>query len=402
MTQTKVPGVALYTFIAAEQVLAVFIAVMTFQAVDDVSDAVLTSKYVHVNVQEHHLSIVIAHAICWLPVAALIALYLPTHGNSLSIFCGLGAHVLSFFSMHATITVQEHKFSDSYMMCCGGFLVLVVACMLLVTAGYYGKRAVLGKFPGSGELDEEQAEWVEKVDEIEHDFVAMALAFYLTMALRFIILGHFSHFDGVKPGCVPMHSMWHRGLLLIYLLSLVAVSMPLRSYLESLGDSSHSYVSRRMADFAKNFLSMSIAWAFILWGHWEIHERQLHWSPMMARLVFSAVCSGIMFVAVWVIACTSGDKVNRFAIFTVALIVGFTWEETINHSFDIVLEDLPLKFVWKVVVAFLISLVIVPVWAMYLKPLTLSMMSGFEASAKLDKVDKKANREEVDNEIGKL
>merc|ERR1719424_384304 len=66
MTQTRVPYVPLYTFLALEQIISVFIAVMIFQAVDDLADSVLTSDYVHVSVERHAGTIVVVHAVCWL------------------------------------------------------------------------------------------------------------------------------------------------------------------------------------------------------------------------------------------------------------------------------------------------------------------------------------------------
>jgi hypothetical protein len=386
MTQTKVPHVPLYTFLAMEQIVAVFVAVLIFQAVDDVADMLLTSKYIHVDVHEHHSLIIAVHSVCWLIIAALIAFALPKFGpkgsKALPIFCGLGGHIMSFFAVHSVITGQEHHFSHSIAWCIAGFFLILVISALLMVASFVSKRVVLGTYPSSSNLTEEEAEWVENADTIEDDFIAMALATWLTLLIRFMILGRYPHFGGLVPGEQPLHSVWHRGLLLVYLIVLLAISAASLPFLKRKENAADSYLPRRLVYFTRAFLSTSIAWAFLLWGHWEIHERHFHWDPMMARLLFSGLCTGLLFVVIWIIALTGNRHLHHFSVYTVSLITGYTWEESFNHSLDVVLEGKTSLYLWKMLMAVIVSLVLIPVWAVYLKPLTMEMIEAHESKFK--------------------
>lgn len=370
MGQTKVPHVKEYTFLGLELFQQLFLAVMMFQAVDDLVDAFIDDRH------HHHHGLVSLHAILWVIVAAIVAWAVQDDRMALSLISGIGGHFFSFFSAHAVLSVQERYFSDHVHMCGTGVLCTIIAVLAFFTMMYFVKGC-LGAYPESDGEEEELPEWAEKICDVENDFGAMALAVSVTMCVRFMILGRYPHFDGIKPGDTPQHSFWHRFLLGAYAFGLFAFSACVAPYISILIDD-HRHLVSRLGGFLRTFLAMSIAWAFLLWGHWEIYERQFHWSPMTARLAFGGLCTVAMILAILVLAITFEGRRRYLAIYAVAMIAAMSWEETFNHSLDLVLVDVPHNHIWKFVVAVAMIAFLLPIWAIYLKPLVPRDMNAVE------------------------
>jgi len=370
MTQTSLGLVAPYTLLAVENIVAVFVAVMMYQALDDITDQIL-------DLSSRTLSACI-HAVFWLVVCAFVAWQVRGRGRSLDVCCACGSHFVSFFSLHAALLTQEHYFSSSLALCFGGIVFAIAILTVLSLLGYFVKRS-MGVLPGNPsvgistrEIQDTNAEWLENVDDVENHFAGMVCSVMCTMFVRFLILDRYPHFDGIQPGDTALHSASHRIALLCYSAALVILTLCVMPLLSKMIDGER-YILRRLAGFFKVLLTLSVAWSFLLWGQWEIYERHFHWSPMFARLVFSGICTVVLISGIFVVALLLSGRSRFVGVHALALITGFAWEENFNHSLDVVLIGHPSKHLWKLAIAFGVALIILPIWAAYLKPLTTNL-----------------------------
>merc|ERR1719160_1818912 len=58
---------------------------------------------------------------------------------------------------------------------------------------------------------------------------------------------------------------------------------------------SASRLAIRLHSLCYPFLTMSVAWAYLIWGEWEFYESLFVGNPILARAVFAILCTSICF-----------------------------------------------------------------------------------------------------------
>merc|ERR1719456_891752 len=106
---------------------------------------------------------------------------------------------------------MEQYFSTSLRLYLLGFAFQVLVLAIFVVA--------LGWIRKAGKFDTDK-EWCAKVDSMENEFGAMALAVTWSLFVRFLISGAYSGWQGSKQ---PHHTYTERMLLLLYVLCVAPI-----------------------------------------------------------------------------------------------------------------------------------------------------------------------------------
>eukprot|EP00397_Hematodinium_sp_SG-2012_P055476 GEMP01067747.1.p1 GENE.GEMP01067747.1~~GEMP01067747.1.p1 ORF type:complete len:302 (+),score=81.81 GEMP01067747.1:171-1076(+) len=125
MTQYSV-GTKAVTWQLIDLCIAIFLAVLWFQAFDDVLE--------YHKFEEHHEFVAGAmHALMLFAIVCGVTFYMrKTGNNSMPIFAACGAHYVSFAVIHLAGSTQEAFFDSNVMLCF--FSVLLILCVLLAIA----------------------------------------------------------------------------------------------------------------------------------------------------------------------------------------------------------------------------------------------------------------------------
>jgi len=364
MTQVEDKHVRNHTIMVLDNVIAIFLAVLWFQAFDD-----LLNEYIHEHY--HGLSSAI-HCLVWIVMSFTVAFALRQYQVGLAIFCGCGGHFVSFASIHAVVSAQEHYFSHHIVMCTIGFFILLGAFVLLLVMQHCIKKA-LGFTPGFKNDDESKNLFIERVDDMETDFIGMAMAMYWTLLVLFFIVGEYAEDEEIKPGSEAVHSKMQRIVMFFYSIWTVLFGTVVTTNLPK--SESLSYWNNRLISFVKAFVTLCCAFAFLVWGKMEFYERN-KWnvSPILARIIFAGVCSVVLVVGVFAVSWTRNLRGNlaatgkSVAVTALGLLAGLSWEETFDAACELAAEDLSHSSTLKVSCAVGTAAIILPIYLNYLKP----------------------------------
>jgi len=245
MGSTENKEVRNYTWFLIDQVIAVFLAVMYFQAFDSL---------LNFHGLPIHNAVVIAvlHAVLMLAMALALSYYLRGSEVGLAIVCGCGAHVVSFSSMHAGVHMQTH-FMDvhfAWYTCIFGLAVLGLGFAFIGFLVYTAKK--------SANVIEDDG-FMEKTDDLENDFGAMSFAVVLTMFARFCLTGH--HPEGEEMEFD--HTATQRHMMLAYAVGCLIVAVFVVTFVSKKASETDNYAVKRVYNFIKTVATMAVAWAFL-------------------------------------------------------------------------------------------------------------------------------------------
>jgi len=227
--------------------------------------------------------------------------------------------------------------------------------------------------PGTENPEEYKNTFIERVDDMETDFVGMALAMYWTLMVLFLIHGEYHGDREIEPGSVPISQEIHQSLMLLYsfwcLMFGAAISVHL-PHAEKL-----SYWKGRVVSLYRSFIVFGCSFAFLVWGKMEFYE---HWSktPILGRIALAGLSNIMLIVGIFVIAYARrmhgrfATACKGLAVVGLGLTVGLAWEEAFDESCEIAVEEMPHHGVLKAVLALGIAMVIMPIYLRCLKPLS--------------------------------
>jgi hypothetical protein len=372
MTQNSSPSVANNTILVVDNITSIFLAVLWFQGVDDLTNALP---------EGHHQVLAAAlHAVILLSVAFMIAWSIKRNGNGLAWFCGAAAHYCAFASVHAGSTVQDVAFSWSIFACIAGLVLVFAALCLLGGVMYFAKRA-LGLKPGEESDDEGENAFVDRFDDVEQDFAAVCMAAYWTMVVRFVIVGRYPEHDEIEPGARVDHTAFDRNMMLMY--TCIAAVVAVLFVAIKLPDL--SYPMQRVIGLLKAFCSLCVAFGFLFWGKMYFYEQPyFNVIPIMARLYFAGLCSVIAMVGIVILAGLKAVPGGGLTVglATLGLVAGVAWEEVFDASIEAEVEGTAHETAGKLFIAIVASAIILPVHGMYLKPLALEAEEALEGETK--------------------
>mmetsp|Transcript_29662 Transcript_29662/g.47775 ORF Transcript_29662/g.47775 Transcript_29662/m.47775 type:complete len:701 (+) Transcript_29662:46-2148(+) len=369
-----------YTRCLIDNVVAIFLAVMHFQAFDSllsfsalgVSSAVISS---------------IVHTLFLLFVVLVAAYYLRKKKVALAVLCGAGAHFVSFSSIHASASMQNSVFvsySETTIMCVFGLCVLglglAMVCFLAHTAK---KRAEV-------ENDPSYDGYLDKTDDLENDVCATAFSVVFTMLIRFVLTGHHPVDDDTDFD----HSAGERMRMLIY----AFVCLVLAGFgivFISRKAAGAPYATKRMCDFFSTVLAMNVAWAFLYWGEWEFFETLYPNDPVQGRVMFAIVVTllGGLLLIIFAGVPRVDARVDKLVLTALGLVIAFSWELTFDSAIEQMVEGDSHPVVMKIMSCLAMLAIIVPVYAFYMKPFTMKSQEALEGDAPPPKVEVKVEKQ---------
>lgn len=370
MASTKDGLIRNYTWYVIDQVVAIFLAVMYFQAFDSLLE------FVDVGFSSLVLSSIV-HAVVVFVSVMLLAYWLRRHDLGLAVLCGAGAHVVSFSSMHAAANMQNHWVGISYTwgMCIFGLLVLGLGLALAGYLTYTAKRKA--QLLQSGSLNNS---FIEKTDDLENDVAAMSFSVAFTMFVRFVLSGH----HPVGSEAEFDHTAQQRLLLLIYAVVCLLVAVVSVKFCSKKAAESDSYAVKRMMTFLNTVAAMNVAWAFLYWGEWEFFEYLYPGEAIKGRVMFAIIATiacGLLLIGLSKYPSTESDasmsgasitgKSDKMVALTaLALVCAWSWELCFDAAMEAMTEGVAHPVAWKVATTVILSGIIVPVYAIYMRPIT--------------------------------
>lgn len=408
MAQSQDVTVRCMTWSLLENVIAMLVAVMWFQATDDFFQwCAWSHTWVAIGA--------IAHALAINVIFIFVAWRLRHKEDLLWTVTACGAHYVGFTAVHAGSQVQDSFFSWHYAMCFLSLFVLFFLCAgfsfvthkVLSLAEH--RREVAEAAQGSDQptdpavLDAQYGDpnfpkFIEKIEELEDDVCGMLLAFAWTMLVRYLISGTYQTFEEGETGQIQ-HNWVQRLILFIYLCCMLGLTFYLLPKLQQLSQKLISPLKKRVLLMLHPFLTMSVAWAVLLWADWTFYEAYFRGKAVLGRMWFAFLASFVVFGIIYFIAHTqkrimhpdrnSASKDDRekahavdlamrwtdlerrkFTLCMMALVVAFAWEETYDESIEgsYSMTGSGWKTLIKFFDAMIISAVLLPVYVWYVRP----------------------------------
>jgi len=360
MTQTAVPHVANATVLVVDRVAAIFLAVLWFSAFDDILQLLVPPH--------HHWWLLALEIVVVLCSAVMLAWTLRRKSFGLAAFCGVGAHFGAFMGTHFALNVQNNHFVLSPIHSMFGLLVVAVLFCIVCAALFMIKKLVLHVKVGSRSRDDSVNEFMDRFDDLENDFVAMSLAAYWVMTVRFIITQHYPEEGEVEPGEAPPHNDHQRWLLLMFALAMLIIGTIAVHFISQV--TINGYVPSRAADIFKAFMVNSWVFAFVFWAEMEFFEDPLlSLHPVVTRIAFASAVSAAAAVCILAFAPGSAKAGARMVLLQSAgLMVGIVWEQAFDAALESCFEPYEGVHWLKGATALGISALVLPIYVIYFKP----------------------------------
>eukprot|EP00747_Dinoflagellata_sp_TGD_P079210 gnl/TRDRNA2_/TRDRNA2_160423_c2_seq1.p1 gnl/TRDRNA2_/TRDRNA2_160423_c2~~gnl/TRDRNA2_/TRDRNA2_160423_c2_seq1.p1 ORF type:complete len:285 (+),score=55.98 gnl/TRDRNA2_/TRDRNA2_160423_c2_seq1:33-857(+) len=248
--------------------------------------------------------------------------------------------------------------------------------------------------------DADDEHFVDKIEELEDDAGGMMLAFLTTVMLRYIIAGNYGQDLGEHtPPKLLHHTPLQRGILLAYALVMCLAAFFLLPKLNRLGErlngpqggSLAGYFLQRMVLLLNPFLTMSAAWALLLWADWEFYENVFRHHQVFARIVVGFWFAFVCFGAIWIYGIVAKreqhhdrshpDQLRRassraldlawrwsdlerrkFILNAAALVIAFPWEGALDTSVDVAVAGKAHPWPLKALMAVVLTGIFVPLY----------------------------------------
>lgn len=364
MAATDNESVRDYTWFTLDQVIAIFLAVLYFNAFDGLLD------YLDLGGDRPVVSVI--HAVSTLVSALALAFLVRNNQISLAVVCGAAAHVASFNSIHAGATVQNEVWMArhySWSFCLLGIVSYCVVFMIILVLIHRIKTAMRSI---------ENKDFMEKTDELETDCGAMGFAVLWTMFVRFVITGHHPTDDETEFG----HTEHQRLMMLIYAVITIPVAGVLVSQINKIQQT--SYIVGRFLAFLSSASAMNVAWAFLYWGEWEFFEVVYEGNPLFGKVFWALLASLICMLGIRILAVlptNSGavmGKAMKVSLTSLALVVAWSWELCFDHSMEMLVDDIQHPHRIKMAAMIIMFLVVVPVYCNHIKPISMPACEAIE------------------------
>lgn len=357
MASSKNNLVKNHTWVVIDQVIAIFLAVMYFHAFGSLLD--------YATMGSNAITASVLHAIALLAMILVLAFLLKKDKLGLAILCGAGAHIASFSSIHAATSVQNYWLGMSYYWstCIFGMLVLALG---LATIGYLvhtaKKKAQL--------LDDDV--FMDKTDDLENDFGAMAFSVVFTMFVRFVLTGHHPKDD--ETGFE--HTQSQRLSMFLYACVCLLAAGVVITYSTKYGHAeSNSYGVKRLTTFVNTVACMNVAWAFLYWGEWEFFETMYPDEAIKGRVIFAilaTVLCGLGLIGLTKLPAAPGivmKKERLVALTALSLICAWSWELCFDTAVEAMAEGVAHPVAWKCGTTLFAFAIVLPVYAFNVKPI---------------------------------
>lgn len=361
-----------YTWASLDNVTAVFVAVLFFQAFDTLLDDYVPNPHHKVMVQTFH-------AVVLLLLAFVLSWTLRKNETHLAIFCAAGAHYVSFASMHAAILFVNHHWSSVVYEVFVGLGIVMLCLAVLYAATEAGRKA-------AGMEDDA---WQDKFDDLQNDFGAMAVAVVWSLLVRACIAGEYHHISDDEES-EGEHSSTERMTMLIYAIAMIpiagfAVKMMSNASRRMEVAGTLTYGKKRVIMFVSAVLCMSVAWGFLLWGEWEFDKVKGEGGPeIQGKVYFALTATSVSCLTIVGLGLSGsgsrGRHERKVLLVALSLLVGWSWEESFDAAVEAVTEETGNEGQVKIAIALGLGCIILPVYAKFLKPIAMKYEEELEAA----------------------
>lgn len=363
MASTKNQEVSNYTWFLIDQVVAIFLAVMYFNAFDALLD------FHSMGVSSEAVASV-CHAIAMLLIVLGAAIALRKNEVSLAILCGAGAHIVSFSSIHAAASTQVHfvGLSYTYAMCIFGMGIVLLALAIIGYLVWTAKKKM--------KLDEEDG-FMDKTDDLENDFGSMAFSVIFTMFVRFILTGHHPADDDTEFD----HTSSQRTAMFVYAVVCTVVAgfiVSLCANKASEAAEKKKYGLKRVMTFVTTVAAMNVAWAWLYWGEWQFFETLYPGEAVKGRVMFAITMTMVGGFGLLGLSKIRGSPDNakgsssykKVMLTALGLVIAWSWELCFDAAVEDMCEGVAHPVGWKVATTLMLAAIVVPVYGIYMKPIT--------------------------------
>jgi len=346
-----------YTWFLMDQVIAIFLAVMYFNAFDSL---------LNFHALGFHSAVIcsILHAVVMIAVVLGAAAALRKKKVAMAILCSAGAHIVSFSSIHAAAGSQVKWVSMSYTfaMCAFGMITILVAMLGIGFLAYTAKRRM--------NLHEDQ-EYMEKTEDIENDFAAMALSVVFTMFVRFMITGHHPVDDETEFD----HTSGQRNLMGCYaIVALIVAAFVTTFCSKKAAEANRSDFFKRLMTFFTTVATMNVAWAVLYWGEWQFFEALYPGEAIKGRLMFAITMTMLgglgLFGLSKMINSSTGRSETRVALIALSLVVAWSWELCFDAAMEAMCEGVSHPVGLKIATTLILAAIVLPVYGYSVKPIS--------------------------------
>lgn len=380
--------VALWFWHTAENIIVIFLAVLYFQAFDDLLE-------VNGFASHHKVWAGLLHILFVFAVFVGLVWTVKDRHRLLTAYTGIGAQYVMFAAVHFGISTQEAYFGMGPLMTFFSvilFFVFVAAC----SVGFFFLKSKLFNESAEEAARLHHQDFEDSVDEMEVLVGAGVLAVVWTMAIRYLIMGRPPSMESSTD-----HTMLQRGLFLTYALVMSAITAFLLPKLEDwLRDQAHaaSHIQTRLMLLASPFLTMSVAWAYLLWAEFEFHEFQFLRNKALGCITFAVIATFLCFSLTLALAKYSKRKrhpdldrtdnpklrecamieeqiqlereaeLRKTVVTMLALIIGWAWAATMHVTLTDAIGRTQHPFFATAAIALGGAGLILPLYIYYLRP----------------------------------
>jgi len=211
-------------------------------------------------------------------------------------------------------------------------------------------------------------EWAERIEGIENECGALTLAVLWTKLVCFLLTVELPQLYTISGT---------RALLIYACWLLLMVGLFMMTWGKALVGTSLKYVPRRASHLLCSFLIMSTAWAFIEWSQQEIVHRWSEFPVSLCLWLFALLWLMVMIVRILFLAhgikSPTDLKVRFISLRALALMVGWSLEQSLNAALHVKVQGWPNAHVLQVIGAFTLGVCIMPIYIMYFKPITVDI-----------------------------
>jgi len=287
-------------------------------------------------------------------------------------YATLLAHMAGFAAIFAGGTMQHLEiFSSSPLMA----FIPVVLTQVLVIAVFHIFGALRSKNHeealSKGGAGRRAKMMNEEVEEAENDISALSMSFLTVQVVRFAITGVLPNVEGLEEPELPHRSM-HIALLFGIGCFFAILSIGMVLVKSKQGDSESPLA--RFTSIVLNGCAMCFAWCMIWGTRWVFVKHPIFpIHTMMGHVILCLALSALSCLAVFGLDkvddmhkgsedSRTGAQAIQVIVNAIAILVGFSWEQTFDHGVVAVASQTDHPETVKIVMGLCITAVIMPMW----------------------------------------
>jgi len=218
-------------------------------------------------------------------------------------------------------------------------------------------------------------DYMDKTVDLENDFGAMAFSVAFTMLMRFILTGHHpvdddSDFDHTRAQ--------RTGMFFYAIACFIIAGFAISFCSKKAADPQSSMATQRVMNFCSTVATMNVAWAWLYWGEWEFFEALYPGEAVKGRVMFAitmTMLGGCGLIGLSKIkAGARGPEVKsekKVALTALALVIAWSWELCFDAAIEDMCAGVDHPVAWKVLTTFSLASIVIPVYAYYMKPISM-------------------------------